>query len=100
MAMPKRPRAHVLEEESRRALRSILPADWVIADTNQLEYGLDARVEIFKRGVATGLAFWVQLKATDERDLSKALSVRCRVSSLNYWYAQADPVLLVRYSAP
>jgi tetratricopeptide (TPR) repeat protein len=97
--MPGRPREHVLEEESVIALRALLPAEWTL-ETVRRDYGLDARVEVFQDGRATGLAFWGQLKATDEPDLRRALKVGFETTSLNYLSVQADPVLLVRYHAP
>jgi hypothetical protein len=97
--MPGRPREHVLEEESCIALRALLPAEWTMEPVRR-DYGLDARVEVFQDGRATGLAFWAQLKATDEPDLRRALSVGFETTSLNYLSVQAEPVLLVRYHAP
>lgn len=97
--MPKRPRQHVVETASRTKLRTALPADWTISDTIE-DYGVDARVEAFIDGSATGLAFWVQLKGTDEPDLSRALKAPLAVTALNYMAAQADPVLLVRHHGP
>lgn len=97
--MPGRPREHVLEEESCIALRALLPAEWTVEPVRR-DYGLDARVEVFQESRATGLAFWAQLKATDEPDLRRALSVSFETTSLNYLSVQADPVLLVRYHAP
>lgn len=97
--MPGRPREHVLEEESCIALRALLPAAWTVEPVRR-DYGLDARVEVFQDGHATGLAFWAQLKATDEADLRRALAVSFETSSLNYLSVQADPVLLVRFHAP
>ncbi len=97
--MPRRPREHVLETESLRALRTALPAEWTTEPVSR-DYGLDVRVEIFEGGVATGLAFWVQLKGTDEPNLPRALRESFKVTTLNYLAAQADPVLLVRFHAP
>src|SRR5689334_10098806 len=97
--MPKRPRSHVLETESVDALKALLPKEWSV-ELVRHDYGLDARIEIFEDGAATGHAFWVQLKATDEPDLTAALGESFAVTTLNYLAAQADPVLLVRYHAP
>lgn len=99
MSMPQRPREHVVEEESRAAFRAVLPAEWTLAWIEQ-DYGIDARVDVFRDGAATGFAFGAQLKATDEPDLRKALKTKIDVSALNYMGAQADPVLLVRFHAP
>lgn len=97
--MPGRPREHVLEEESFNALRALLPAEWTLEPVRR-DYGLDARVEVFQGGFATGQAFWTQLKATDEADLKRALGVSFDTTTLNYLSVQADPVLLVRFHAP
>lgn len=97
--MPGRPREHVLEEESCIALRALLPADWTVEPVRR-DYGLDARVEVFRDGRATGRAFWAQLKGTDEPDLRRALGVSFATTTLNYLSVQADPVLLVRFHAP
>jgi tetratricopeptide (TPR) repeat protein len=63
------------------------------------DYGLDGEVEEFADGEATGLRFFVQIKATDEADLKKALRVRVKLSTANYFRVQAVPVLMVRYLA-
>jgi tetratricopeptide (TPR) repeat protein len=99
MAMPQRPREHVVETESEKAFQAVLPSEWTVAWTRE-DYGIDGRVEIFERGFATGLSFGAQLKATDEPDLRKALKAKVDVTALNYMSAQADPVLLVRFHAP
>ena len=99
--MPQRPRSHQLEELSRRAFVDALPARWVHR-RHDPDYALDETVEIFDaadRG--TGLAFHVQLKATDEPDLRKALgSVRFSRDTVDYYRAQPIPVLIVRFHAP
>lgn len=97
--MPGRPREHVLEEESLIALRALLPAAWSFEPVRR-DYGLDVRVEVFQGGYATGLAFWAQLKGTDEADVKRALGVSFHATTLNYLSVQADPVLLVRFHAP
>jgi tetratricopeptide (TPR) repeat protein len=56
-------------------------------------------VEIFDSEVATGLFFFTQVKATDEPDLGQALAVAFSASTLNYFEAVDEPVLLLRYHA-
>jgi tetratricopeptide (TPR) repeat protein len=97
--MPERPRQHVIEQESRDAFRATLPAEWTVTPIAD-DYGIDARVEIFEHGAATGLAFAAQLKGTDKPDPEQALKRTIAVSTLNYLSAQADPVLVVRFHAP
>lgn len=95
-----RPREHVVEEESNRALVAALPSTWV-ARPQDPDYGIDYTVEIFEDGSRTGLFFNVQIKATDEAKLDKALrSVRFSRPLADYYAAQASPVLVVRYHAP
>ena len=98
--MPQRPRSHQLENESRRAFKSSVPLAWVVHDRNE-DYGVDLDVEIFDSdGAATGLSFAVQLRATDESDIQRALVVRMRQSTLRYLKQLDVPALLVRYHAP
>ncbi len=98
--MPKRPRAHELEGESRRAFEGAIPTQWVARSVNP-DYGIDAVVEVFKGGVSTGLEFYVQLKATDEPDIHTALgSLRISRDHADYYWGLALPVLMVRYHSP
>lgn len=96
--MPGRPRQHELEEASRRAFSSGLPDRLIFRDIDN-EYGIDGEVEEFEDEKATGLRFFVQLKATDEADPSKALKARIKLSTAAYFRAQPVPVLMVRYLA-
>jgi tetratricopeptide (TPR) repeat protein len=98
--MPLRPRHHQLESESRSTLRSRIPTEWVFRDKAE-DYGIDAEIEIFdSAGKATGLVFLVQLKATDEPDIKKALRIQIQVSKFHYYHALDLPVLVVLYHAP
>jgi tetratricopeptide (TPR) repeat protein len=98
--MPARPRQHQLESESRAALRSRIPPEWVFRDKTD-DYGIDAEIEIFdSAGKATGLVFHVQLKATDEPDIKKALRIHFEVSKFHYYHALDLPVLVILYHSP
>ena len=98
--MPKRPRQHQLETESRAAIRAAIPSLWVYRDLDQ-DYGVDSEIEIFdESNSATGAKFLVQLKATDEPDLRKALRLWFQQSKGNYYESLDLPVLIVRYHAP
>ena len=98
--MPKRPRSHQIEDESRRAFSSKLPSPWLFRDETR-DYGIDGRVEIFDdRNLGTGRMFLVQLKATDQVELGRALTVKIKKEQHEY-YRQLDmPVLIVRYHVP
>lgn len=95
--MPQRPREHVLEELSDRALVNALPAEWA-AEKVDRDYGLDWRVEIFEGGRSTGLMFWVQLKGTDDAP-PRSRKVKLDLERLSYWQGLDMPVLVVRYAA-
>lgn len=98
--MPRRPRQHVLEDESYAALQAALPAAWLLRP-EQKDYGIDASVEIVDRaGTVTGKRFFVQLKATDEPRLAQALQVRLKQETFRYYRSLDVPLLLVRYHAP
>lgn len=100
--MPQRPRSHVLESESRTAFRLLMEArGWVVRAVDSPDYGVDDQVEVFAPdGSATGLTFYVQVRATDEESLHTALAVRVRDEQQAYFGALGDPVLVVRYHAP
>jgi tetratricopeptide (TPR) repeat protein len=95
--MPRRPRQHSLEDESRRALQHAIPSDWVFREQTH-DYGIDGEIELFADGEATGWIFKVQLKATDSVTLG-ALTVRLDSPHCNYYRALGLPVLIVRYQA-
>lgn len=98
--MPKRTRSHILEAASVKAFEQLLPENWVYR-TVPLDYGIDAEIEIFNTdGSSTAVKFLVQLKATDEKNLDKALSVRLPVDRCDYYYQHDLPILIVRYHAP
>lgn len=71
---------------------------WAFEPSAQ-DYGLDGKVEAFEGERATGVIFFVQLKATDETDLRKALTYSAEFDHLRYWASIGTPVLLVRYVA-
>lgn len=97
--MPQRPRQHILEDESRIFFQQSIPKNWVVRDKSK-DYGVDCEVEIFNdSGNATGLVFWVQLKATDSeaKKAIKKLSLdKDKVSQLTSYEI---PILIVRYSS-
>ena len=99
MKLPKRSRTHQLEELSVDKFKSLLPVTWVYRIPSH-DYGIDGEVEIFDdEGYSTGKKFLVQLKATDESDLTKALKLRLKIEKFNYYRQLDQPVLVVRYIA-
>lgn len=95
--MPKRPRPHILEEESRNFFRDIIPQEWLFRDEAP-DYGIDGSVEIFgDNNESIALRFFVQLKATDSTNIKTQKTVRFRSSTCAYWHKQNQPTLLVQY---
>jgi len=98
--VPKRPSQHQLEDQSRIAFQSVLPKAWVFRSLIP-DYGVDAAVEIFAdNGVGTGDQFLVQLKATANKKLDRALRIRIPVETAAYYRSLSLPVLIVLYHAP
>lgn len=96
--MPRRPRSHQLEDLSLNRFRDAVPSAWVVRERSR-DYGVDLEVEIFtESGEATGLFFYVQLKATDDPNLRQKL--RFDVDQLQYFRLLDLPVAIVRYAAP
>lgn len=97
--LPKRHRTHQLESESVLEFSRLLPSHWVYRTPSD-DYGIDGEVELFSSdGTATGKKFLVQLKATDAKNEKKALKLRLKKKSANYFDALESPVLIVRYLA-
>lgn len=98
MDMPKRPKEHQVEDLSVLALRRILPREWVYREKSH-DYGIDGEIEIFdENGYATGVLFYVQLKATDATDNQHKRRVQLSNSAINYYQSLKNPVLIVRYA--
>jgi len=97
--MPKRPRTHSLEDESKNKLRLLLPEMWVFRDKTH-DYGIDGEVEIFdEHDNTTGIIFYIQLKATDLKQSRAIHSVSMNIETIKYFYSLDVPVLIVRYSS-
>lgn len=97
--MSTRPREHVLETESRRAFEQWLPAEWVVRPQD-IDYGIDAQVQVFEGGHATTSFFFAQLKATDSIDIAdESPGYRFSTERLLYYVNCPLPVMLVLYDA-
>jgi len=98
--MPKRPRSHQLESESRRQFASLLPSRWIWREANP-DYGIDGQVEVFDQtNNATALMFLVQLKATETPNLNDALSVQFKIDTITYYRKLDLPVMIALFYAP
>src|SRR5678815_1071730 len=95
--LPQRTETHVLEERSRRAVRSFFPPEWVVNDIAD-DYGEDLHVEIYRDSVPTGFEFAVQIKATASAASDGSFSVQVPVKTVNYLLQRAIPALVVGYN--
>jgi tetratricopeptide (TPR) repeat protein len=95
--MPERSDSHQLEGESRRAFEGFLGNLFVYREDNP-DYGIDGTVEEFGPDrKATGLRYYVQLKATAAEDLTKALAVSIPMETATLYGDLDLPLLMVRY---
>lgn len=95
--MPSRPESHRLEDLSIRKFEQALPATWVCRRKDK-DYGIDLEVEVFNDdGSATGLIFFVQIKATNDQRREK--SVRIDTDRINYLMSFDAPAMIVRYGS-
>lgn len=92
----KRPRTHVIEDESTQAFQSALSRSNFVVRKPDHDYGVDFEVEIFEAGEVTGLTFKVQMKSTDNWQGS----LRIAKDDIEYWISLDVPVLVVFYDVP
>jgi Domain of unknown function (DUF4365) len=100
---PRRPRNQQLQAESRSAFAQLVPQHWAMRHQHEEDVGIDAEVEVFDEttSATTGILFKVQLKATEEQELARALAVEVSVAHWNYYYEQLPlPVLIALYHVP
>jgi tetratricopeptide (TPR) repeat protein len=96
----KRTRQHVLEGESRQALMSTLPAEWILTDLEP-DYGLDVQVTIVEGQEVTNIVFAAQLKATDRTANNRAtIPLRIESKYLKYYENHPLPVFILYYIRP
>lgn len=103
LLMPIRSRSHILEDESKEHIKSLLPSHWVFRQMES-DYGSDGLVEIWdlapngKDAFPTGLFFNIQLKATDSSKTATQKKLSVKAGSFDYWMSQVTPTLLIRYA--
>jgi tetratricopeptide (TPR) repeat protein len=93
----KRPKEHIIEEESVKAFKNLIPDSWVINEFTK-DYGKDLHIEIFKNYEATGKIFIVQVKGSNQVIDNDSMSVSMKIDTLKYYQDLEYPVLLVFYS--
>jgi tetratricopeptide (TPR) repeat protein len=96
--MTKRIMQHQLEDLSRYKFALSIPPKWVFRDKDK-DYGIDGEVEIFNSEErATGLVFWVQLKATSSDKTRAIKGFDLSIETIKYYKRLEIPVLIARYS--
>ena len=94
--LPKRPPAHVRGDAAVLEFQRLLPDSWIWRPEETRDYGVDGRVEIVDGDRLTGLVFAVQVKGRRKGLLEKKRpGVKLMVSTLNYFEARPEPVLVV-----
>jgi len=93
----KRPRQHIIETESDKALQAIIPDEWV-AQAPPVDYGIDYIVEIFENEEHTGKTFLIQLKGSDQKIEAETFKKQFEIETLKHYNKRTLPVLLVCYS--
>lgn len=102
--MPKRPRAHILEDLSRSKLSEVFSSvGWTVQNLDQ-DYGEDILVRIFENGEATPWSFFIQLKSTDNIDKyvsrdGKEVQYPIKTDHAQHWERFWEPVILVVFDA-
>lgn len=94
-----RTRPHILEDESKNALRQSIPTKWVFREKS-LDYGIDGEIEIFnEKGIPTGQVYWIQLKATDSSASNGVIKLSLPVDKIRQLKSYQIPVMVIRYSS-
>ncbi|KYK37619.1 MAG: hypothetical protein AYK19_00005 [Theionarchaea archaeon DG-70-1] len=88
----KRTPEHVLEDESKQALRSFLPPKWIFGEKIP-DYGIDIEITIVEGEEVTNRILWVQLKATE--DMKRKGSCQMRTDHLKYYDGCPLPVVIM-----
>jgi hypothetical protein len=98
--LPLRPREHVLETESEKFARRVIPAEWT-TEKKEHDYGIDLQVEVVRNENVTGARFSIQLKGTDSLKVRKKAYIAhlCATSALFYYLQLPEPVVYLVYDA-
>lgn len=95
-SFPERPITHVVGEAAISAFRFKRPQEWNITDT-ATDYGWDMYVEVPEDGLMEGLAFFVQLKGTDNPKFineNTTISFPLRVTTVKFLLAKLEPPMI------
>jgi len=104
MKFPKRTVSHISESASWKILQNTLPAEWIIREVTERDYGVDCYVEIvWKNNEITGDLCSIQLKSCNQIKWSskktklgsKTTLSGIKKSTINYWMNLPVPVFLM-----
>jgi tetratricopeptide (TPR) repeat protein len=97
--MPKRVPNHVTGDKAIAALQNYFPEIGWTFETVEKDYGLDAKIEVFEDGEASGFIFFVQSKGTEvEKIKSRQIAEYFKEEEANYFTSLNMPILIVQYS--
>ncbi|PKM47518.1 MAG: hypothetical protein CVV03_03070 [Firmicutes bacterium HGW-Firmicutes-8] len=99
MRFPKRTDKHIKESDSWKVLQIRTPAEWIIREVTERDYGVDAYIELVSvSGEVSGNLCSVQLKSSEkvkwEPDNTCKFS-GIKKSTINYWMNLPVPVFLM-----
>ncbi len=97
--MPKRVPKHVTGDRAVGALQVyFVNLGWTF-ETVEKDYGLDAKVEVFKNDQARAFIFFIQSKGTEiEVGSKRQIAEYFDESEVNYFIELNNPILIVKYS--
>nr|MBC8218414.1 DUF4365 domain-containing protein [Planctomycetota bacterium] len=102
MKFPKRSDTHIKESDSWKILKSRCPAEWIIREVSERDYGIDCYIELVNRdNEVTGDLLSVQLKGTDNikwrvinEEMKEATFSGLAAETIHYWMNLSVPVFL------
>ncbi|MDR6372336.1 tetratricopeptide (TPR) repeat protein [Chryseobacterium bernardetii] len=92
---PQRHKNHVLESMSEKFFKDHLPEEWIAE--KPIDYGIDYKVEIIIDDEVVGQNFSVQLKSHVRLKDDGLISISLARSTVNYYLARLEPILVVCY---
>src|SRR5688572_14806448 len=95
-AFPERAHAHVIGEAALSVFKYRRPQEWNTTESRS-DYGWDIYVEVPEANRLKGLAFWVQLKGTENPnfvDNDTQVSFQLKVSTVNFLMAKPEPPMI------
>ena len=60
----KRPRQHIMEDESGRLLTTLIPSEWIVRAIPK-DYGVDYEIEFVDQEIVSGNRIWIQMKSVE-----------------------------------